>query len=293
VTVIPADPGEKPAVVVTPGIPYFTVDNLAKTVKSGGPSLSIGMDSAGKGEKITVSGTIGAPGPAKPYYRRVEKPVMYAGTVLKTMLESGGIKVSGRVSGGKVPNNAALLYTHNSDPLSIIVRDMNKYSNNFTAEQVVKVLGAKPGVPASFSDGLAAIADGLQKFGVQGEYTMTNGSGLSHKNAFSARQIVQVLLHAWNSFVWGPDFVSSLSIGGDDGTVRKRYKGSFLEHSVRVKTGSIDRVSSLAGYLVSASGDPIAFCIIFNGFPAASCRDMTDLEDRIAEILSGSTIRER
>ena len=117
---------------------------------------------------------------------------------------------------------------------------------------------------------------------------MTNGSGLSHKNRFSSAQIVKVLAYAWTQFAWMPDYVSSMSIASGDGTVRKRYRGTPVTLKLRAKTGSIDGVASLAGYVPNAAGDIIAFAVIANGFAQKKYREVTHIEDDIATALAES-----
>lgn len=194
-------------------------------------------------------------------------PGLATGQVFKEALAKAGIPVLGEARLAVVPENAALLYEHRSPPLSEIIRKLNKFSNNFIAEQLVKILGAvKSSAPGTTANGLRVMEDYLAKIGIPPHsYIMENGSGLSLENRFSAAQLVQTLAHAYQNRDYGLSYISSLSIGGVDGTMKRRYRKSSLKGHVLAKTGSLAFVHCLSGYLV-VENRPFAFSILVNDF---------------------------
>ncbi|MBI5525254.1 MAG: D-alanyl-D-alanine carboxypeptidase/D-alanyl-D-alanine-endopeptidase [Deltaproteobacteria bacterium] len=282
-------PEGKPALVtIEPPIPFVKLVNKTTTSAKGRREISVKIKPAKGGEEVTVSGKI-ASDDEKTYYRRVSNPPLYAAHLVRETMKMRGFKIGGKIKIGKVPGEAELFHVYHSLRLAAIARDMNKSSNNFTAEQVLKVIGGGGDQPASFDKGLVVMEQFLEKTGVKkGTYTMTNGSGLSHQNRFSSAQIVKVLQYVYGQWRYMPDFVSSMSIAAGDGTVRKRYRGSPAAYLLRAKTGSIDGVASLCGYVPNAAGDLLAFSVITNGFPPKKYREITHIQDDIASALAES-----
>jgi D-alanyl-D-alanine carboxypeptidase/D-alanyl-D-alanine-endopeptidase (penicillin-binding protein 4) len=286
---LPGEAGKPAIVTVEPDIPYIRLSSKAKTVTGGQRKLSVKIRYKGDREEIEVTGSIPAGDDGKTYYRKITNPPAYAGMLVRHMFRMQGMEISGGARPGRTPDTALPFHKFLSERLAVIARDMNKSSNNFTAEQVLKVLGGLKRQPAGFDDGLAAVHDFLERTGLPlGSYTMTNGSGLSHRTRFSASQLVTILGYAWKQFKWAPDFVSSLSIAAGDGTVRKRYKGAPMAGVLRAKTGTIDGVSSIAGYLQNSSGETVAVAIIINGFNPRRFRDIANIEDDIINAIGES-----
>src|SRR5262249_20219659 len=124
---------------------------------------------------------------------------------------------------GTVPLRAREMAFHESEPLSDIVRGMNKYSNNFIAETLLKTLGAEtisgPPRPATWADGVNTVHQFLVgDVGLtDGDFRLDNGSGLFDATDFTPAQITKVLQYAWHDFRVGPDLVASLPVMGVDG----------------------------------------------------------------------------
>jgi D-alanyl-D-alanine carboxypeptidase/D-alanyl-D-alanine-endopeptidase (penicillin-binding protein 4) len=159
------------------------------------------------------------------------------------------VKVSGSVRRGTVPDGARLLCYSESDALGDVVRKLEKTSNNFIAEQLLKTLGAeKKGAPGSWPKGVEAVEDFLAEVGVaRGTYVMKNGSGLNDTNRFSARETVTLLREMWKRFPAMPEFVAALPIAGRDGTTRWRMQTT--DGRLRAKTGTLVDISALSGWV--------------------------------------------
>ncbi len=149
--------------------------------------------------------------------------------------------------------------------MSEIVWKLNKYSNNFIAEQLTKKLGAEVyGPPGSWDKGRRALAAYLRSIGIADRQgVIADGSGLSRRNKVSPHTLVSVVRSAALRFESGPEFLASLPLGGLVGTLKDRLENRTT--SVRGKTGHLRRVSSLTGILPTSTGRLLAFAILING----------------------------
>ncbi|MBI4125131.1 MAG: D-alanyl-D-alanine carboxypeptidase/D-alanyl-D-alanine-endopeptidase [Deltaproteobacteria bacterium] len=201
------------------------------------------------------------------HYRRAQRPLDYFAGELAAQLKVHHIAFTGKILEGKTAT-ARLLYSFPSKPLGLIVHDMNKYSNNFIAEQLVKHLGAKLlSPPGTTAKGIHVLNDCLNKAGVEiSQASLKNGSGFSLQNKISAKALVLVLLAGWRDFTLRPEFTASLSVAGLDGTMEKRKIPKELEGVLRAKTGSLNGVNSLSGFVPAKNGRLIAFAILMNDY---------------------------
>jgi D-alanyl-D-alanine carboxypeptidase/D-alanyl-D-alanine-endopeptidase (penicillin-binding protein 4) len=215
---------------------------------------------------VTVEGRVPAGGRTQVVWRRVDDPAAYFGATLKRLLELRGVKVTGRVRRGAVPERATLVAWSESEALGDVVRRLEKLSNNFMAEQVLKTLGAEiRGAPGTWPKGVAAVQEYLAGVGIApGTYLMTNGSGLNDANRFSARQTVTLLEAMWRRFPLQAEFVASLPVAARDGTIRWRMEGTPAAGRLRAKTGTLESVASLSGYVETVVGERLAFAVIVN-----------------------------
>jgi D-alanyl-D-alanine carboxypeptidase/D-alanyl-D-alanine-endopeptidase (penicillin-binding protein 4) len=241
-------------------------------------------------QDIEVSGQIRAADGDYELRRRVDDPARFAAEVFRKALAERGVTVHGRGVGlGAVPADAKLVASHDSNELASALRDMNKFSDNYIAETVLKTLGAEtrttPG-PATWADGQAAVAAYLAKIGVTG-YRADNGSGLFGSTSVSAHQILAILRAAHADFRMFPDLLASLPIAGVDGTLARRWRGHFAQGRVRAKTGTLERVISLGGYAGVDAGHLVAFSIIENDIPAGERAAARSLADDIVDALVG------
>jgi D-alanyl-D-alanine carboxypeptidase/D-alanyl-D-alanine-endopeptidase (penicillin-binding protein 4) len=222
--------------------------------------------------------------------KRVADPARFAGEVFRLALAEHGVKVKSRVvASGAVPSTAKLLAAHDSAALAEVVRHMNKSSDNYLAECVLKTLGAQtraaPG-PATWADGLAALHGYLATIGLpETGYRADNGSGLFDATAVSAKQVSTVLRAAHRDFRVGPDLLASLPVGGIDGTLARRWHGRAATGRVRAKTGTLDRVITLAGYVAIDSEHPIGFAILVNDIPPGQRASARTAADEILDAL--------
>ncbi len=148
-----------------------------------------------------------------------------------------------------------------SKPLRDYVQDINKYSNNFMIEMLLKRFG-----DGSWSTGLQRVQAFYKESLNLGpdRIAITDGSGLSKENRLSAKTLVTVLRIAWHDFEVGPEFVASLKVlGGEPWPLA--FKKPALDRRLRYKTGHLDEVTSICGYLQAPDGKMRVFAIILNG----------------------------
>ncbi len=232
--------------------------------------------------------------------RRVDDPLRYAAEVFRRALAERGITIAKKgIKLAPVPLDARSLVAHDSVALSSVVQDMNKASDNYYAETVLKTLGAETRAtpaPASWADGVAAVQAYLAKLGLPpGTYRADNGSGLFSATEVSPKQVVTMLRAAHADYRIGPDLLASLPVGGMDGTLARRWRGSSARGRVRAKTGTLAAVTTLSGYVGVDSARPVAFSILVNDIPTGQkgpARAMADdMLDAIVAYLEAASAK--
>jgi serine-type D-Ala-D-Ala carboxypeptidase/endopeptidase (penicillin-binding protein 4) len=198
----------------------------------------------------------------------VRDPAMFAGTVLAETLAANGVRRGGEVRrdhsfrGNPAAGNVIAVH---ETPLATVLARANKDSMNLYAEALCKRLGrAASGEGGSWANGTVALADFLRSIGVaDNQFRLDDGCGLSKENLISPRAINRVLTHAFHGRNKDA-FLISLSVAGIDGTLEDRFKGSDLRGRVMGKSGYVNGVRSLSGYLRAKDGQFYAFSILMN-----------------------------
>ncbi len=200
---------------------------------------------------VKVAGTFAADCHETSYTRLLLKPEEHLAGALESIWSEGGGKIEGKIRTGKAPDGAERIHQLQSRPLAEVVRSINKWSNNLMCRSLLLTLGAERyGAPGSETKGQEAVKDWLHKRGLAfPELVLNNGSGLSREGRISAAHLGSLLAHAYQSPVM-PEFMSSLPIVGVDGTMRKRLVGQPVAGHAHIKTGTLDNVSSIAGYVL-------------------------------------------
>ena len=215
--------------------------------------VSMDVKNDDDGNKVVFSGRYPRECGERSYYRVVTDADRYLAGVFRSLWQEQGGVFKGSVRKAGVPRDAVLLYQGESRPLSAVVRAINKYSNNVMTRQLLLTLGAEyAGAPGTEQKGVAAVRDWLQGKQLDfPELVLENGAGLSREVRISAEHLGQLLLHAWRSPLM-PEYMSSLPVAALDGTLRKRFAGTAMEGRVHLKTGLLDGVRGLAGYVLDA-----------------------------------------
>lgn len=285
--------GQPASITTGPPDPLLTIVNKVTTSAKGGKrEFSIHR---GLGENtITITGTIpledrgysGGIGISHPgllfvYMLRsslAQKGVVVTGTsrirgATPQPTAITGVPISG-TNGSSIQNEIATLQ---SPPFSVIAAQTLKPSQNLYTELILRTLGkvAPPPPPATTSNftqtsdelGLEAVKSFLKTVGLRPEaLVLDDGSGLSRNDMITAEASVQ-LLTFMSKHKYATVFRDALPIGGVDGTLRNRFKGTPAENNVRAKTGSLSSAASLGGYMTTAGGEKLAFSIMVNNYP--------------------------
>ncbi|MBN1336405.1 MAG: D-alanyl-D-alanine carboxypeptidase/D-alanyl-D-alanine-endopeptidase [Deltaproteobacteria bacterium] len=237
-----------------------------------------------------VRGQVPAGSTARPTYRAVADATAWFEGAFATLCREADIRVKGRYTEGKTPEDAEMLVHGESPPLGVILQDLNKHSNNFMAEQVLKAMGAVAhGAPGTTGKGLRVVEEYLASLGLPAEeYRFANGSGLSRKTTLRAEHLTAVLVDMWKDRLVAPEFLASLSIGGRDGTLRSRFRDDDLKGRIRGKTGSLNGVQCLAGYVEAPDGAVYAFAFLVNDVSGPLSR-VRRVQDRFAGAVLGAS----
>lgn len=189
----------------------------------------------------------------------------YFGMIFSRLWRDLGGAISGVVKSGSLPQDARLLAEWVSPTLPEVIRDINKFSNNVMARQVFLALSAdNPAVPANPQRSAQAVKAWLAGKGIDApELVLENGSGLSRRERIAAGTMGRMLLAAFQSPLM-PEFIASMPLAGLDGTMRKRLNGQGVAGHAHIKTGSLQDVRTLAGYVQAASGKYYAVVCLIN-----------------------------
>ena len=171
----------------------------------------------------------------------------------------------GQVRKDLAPEDAEPLLTWTSKPLAEVIRSVNKFSNNVMTRQLLYTLGAEhSGPPGTDSAGIQAVKSRLDFHGlVADSLRLANGAGLSRDTRISARLLADILLTAYGS-PHMPEFLASLSLAGLDGTTRRRFRGRPEAGRLHIKTGRLDHVAAVAGYVHSPAGQTYIVVALIN-----------------------------
>jgi D-alanyl-D-alanine carboxypeptidase/D-alanyl-D-alanine-endopeptidase (penicillin-binding protein 4) len=226
---------------------------------------------------VALNGSYSANCGEKSYLLALFDSERYAHGLFRELWSQQGGSFEGGVRQGEVPAGARLLLTHTSPPLTEVVRDVNKFSNNVMARQLFLALGAEySGPPATLEKSRAALQQWLQGKGLRfPELVMENGSGLSRTERISAAHLGELLLSAFASPVM-PEFMASLPVSGVDGTMKKRMNGSGIAGQAHIKTGLLEGVRTMAGYVLDARGRRVVVVALVNHPNAGAAEPVLD-----------------
>jgi len=276
--------GSKANATLDPRNDLYTLENHLVTSSSGRTRVAISF----KDKTCFVTGKIPVNLKGRYFHRSITAPLPFALSTFKEFLKQEGVLVVKGYKKGALPSSARLLFIHQSKPLSLIIRDLYRNSNNFTAECTARTLGAeKSGGQGTQKSASVAIEGWLKekKFYHQG-VVIKDASGLSRGNRLSSKVLVDVLAYMWNKPEVSPEFIDAMAIGGIDGTLKRRFKGTPLYARVRAKSGLLWGVITLAGYCYDKENNPYAFSILVNDYDkSASARDIQRLAEKMLNIM--------
>jgi D-alanyl-D-alanine carboxypeptidase/D-alanyl-D-alanine-endopeptidase (penicillin-binding protein 4) len=192
-------------------------------------------------------------------------PPAYTFGLFKALWQELGGELDGTLVDGTLPDDVEPLVVWTSPPLADVITSINKFSNNLMTRHLLLTLGAEQsGPPATVEKGVAAVNSWLTAQGIDASRMhMVNGSGLSRAARVTPAFMNEVLQTGYRS-LWMPEFVSSLPLNGLDGTMRNRVRAEGQRGRMHIKTGSLDSVSGVAGYVRGQSGKVYSVAGILN-----------------------------
>ncbi|MEM9291411.1 MAG: D-alanyl-D-alanine carboxypeptidase/D-alanyl-D-alanine-endopeptidase [Acidobacteriota bacterium] len=262
-------PGDPVRVEVEPPLPIFEVESTGRTRGRGRGVIQI--DRKWGTNTLTVAGTLKVGASPVEKWVAVDDPVQYFGAALKAALGEVGVRLEGKVfRAPQLPSASWRLVTvHRSDLLTTL-EVVNKKSQNFYAESVLKHLGFHHCGEGTWAGGLKAVEEVLTRAGIEpGTYQLADGSGMSRGNRLSPYQMTAFLLYM-DRHAYREAFLETLPESGEaDTSWRRRLAQSPYRGSVWSKTGTLNGVSTLSGYVRGKSGRVYAFSLLMNGSRAA------------------------
>jgi len=264
----------RPLITVNPLPANLTIVNQLTTGagRCQGYNRGVSFDTpASDPNTIVVSGVLPAACGTYSINRAIMTPPDYAYGTFRTLWTQSGGAIDGGLRVGPLPADATSFYTHDSISLAEVIRLVNKFSNNVMARTLLLTLGAeKLGVPTTTESGRTAITAWLADRNIRiPGFVLENGSGLSRNERVTARGLADVLDAAWHS-PFMPEFAASLPLAATDGTLRNRFHAAGMQGRLRMKTGHLDDVNALAGFINAASGKTYVVVVIINHAGAQS-----------------------
>ena len=215
------------------------------------------------------------------YGRTARQPALAAALLFRNALRQVGVSVGG-TGLGKARDSDSVLATVQSPPLSQIVAWMGRVSDNFTAEMLLKQIGAESGQPGTAAGGAAIVRSTLVDAGVPiAGVRLVDGSGLSSLDRLTARALAGILRAAWADPDVRPYFTSALPIAGISGTLHDRMRTPPARGNVQAKTGTTSLASALSGYVRKR----YVFSVLQNGSPVSTYW-ARKAQDRFATLLA-------
>jgi D-alanyl-D-alanine carboxypeptidase/D-alanyl-D-alanine-endopeptidase (penicillin-binding protein 4) len=292
VSIMPAErPGEKAFVNIVPFAEYYHIDNRLMTTPAGTGPRKIFINREPGSNQLTLWGNIPLDDLGASEALAINDPADYAAKLLQQLLEKRGITVYGHTrthhtelaslstfsvttvasAGGGTDLRYTqpvipplVLASYESGPIGQDLRVVNKVSQNLHAELMLRLLGREKGNGGTVEGGLEVIRGFLSQADIRPEeYSFYDGSGLSRENLVTPHAIVKLLTYA-SKQPWGQQYQDTLPIGGVDGSLAERFKSSTSLGRVKAKTGSLNHVNALSGYLTTMKGEHIVFSIIGN-----------------------------
>lgn len=265
----PGKVGEPISVAAVPALDGLVLDNRFTTTAGRCATwfrdLDSSLDWTTDGPVLTLTGSMPADCGAREWAVAPFGSDHFAAALTGWLWRASGGTLAGRVPHGRMPDTAITLFEHTSPSSAEAVREMNKWSSNVIAQQVLATLAMDlPDSTDMITDGAHVATGALAAASIPTQgLRIDNGSGLSRTAAIRADTLGALLLAAWQR-PWMPEFVSALSLAGIDGTARRRLTDSPAHGHAHIKTGTINGVRAMAGYVLDRNGRRHAVVMMVN-----------------------------
>ena len=302
-SVMPAErTGERAVITLSPFADYYRVDNRVLTTAAGSARRITIRRRAG-GRHLELRGTVPLNDPGYGEALAVDDPAEWSAILLRDALRRRGVAIYGKArarhqepdvqsdtavsAGGAKPAGGpqpVVLAQHLSVPLGQDIRITNKVSQNLHAEMLLRLLGREKAGSGSVAAGLQVLRDFLKLAGIAPEeYALYDGCGLSRHDLVSPRAMVKLLRYAARQ-TWGPEFIDSLPAAGVDGTLASRLQNLPPAAALHAKTGQLEHVNVLSGYVTDVEGRRLVFSILSNNHTLSGKRADEIIDEIVTEI---------
>jgi D-alanyl-D-alanine carboxypeptidase/D-alanyl-D-alanine-endopeptidase (penicillin-binding protein 4) len=288
-----AKTGHEPALSVAPATEGLVMFNTAVTTADTlVPPLT--ADRLHGTNTFRVAGRIAPGDTAERLEVSVWQPERWCLELLRERLAARGVSVRGACTIWTTPPPGFDTIASVSRSLDTVLAAVNKESDNLAAELLLKTIAAESGRrPGTSAAGIAIVKEYLAGVGVDtSAVQMADGSGVSFYNEVSPEALLGLLQAEYSQPATFARFRASLPVAGVDGTLRGRMKGTRAQGNAAAKTGTLTGVSTISGYLTSADGRPVAFCILASHFPGPAGA-VRALQNEIIALLAQTEIGPR
>lgn len=286
ITLIPdKKPGDIVRLLVEPRTSYFSINNsCVYTSKKKEHLYSIRRKP--ETNEILIKGKFWVNSAPEKNWVSVHNPALYLAIVFKETLEKNGIPVYGSVrlvDEGDFVSSEEKVITQTTSTMEQTILVMNKQSQNFYAEQIMKTLGVQMKGRGTLEAGIEVVKDFMSEIGFQPEeYHIDDGCGLSKENRLSPKMITALLAYM-SKQPHGKVLWDSLPTSGIDGGLRRRMHTPKYKSKIHAKTGYIARTSALSGYIDTTNGEVLAFSILMNNFQ--DLKVVQKIQDDICQVM--------
>lgn len=274
--------------VWAPGDDVMRVRNEAVTGPPGSENLLSVLRWPGSDE-VVLSGSLPADAAARNYFLSVPQPALTAAERLIRLLAARGItvEVDAKVRSRNEPLAGEEIARLAAPPLLQSVVYVSEDSDNLAAELLLRHIARAAGGKGA-QDGLDAVHAMLDQAGIsRAEIELFDGSGLSPYNRVTPRSTVRFL--TWTaSQPWGEAFRATLPVGGRTGSLARRFRGTPLEGRLFAKTGTVQGVNALSGFMLAASGETLVFSVIANDRPAEAASVIPVVDKLLLDIAAAN-----
>ncbi|KTD18228.1 D-alanyl-D-alanine carboxypeptidase/D-alanyl-D-alanine endopeptidase [Legionella jordanis] len=269
VTVNPSGKVDELAIVETNDASHsISINNQVRTKPKGSRcGVSFNLD---QNNHLTVNGCVIVGQWAVQQQMAIRNPLAFAQGLIKQQLAEANISLEGNVLLGKTPAGSLLIASETSKPISQLMADTLKPSDNLYADSLFLHAAEKlHGSPVNWPEAQILVKNFIQQqTGIElKNAVLTDGSGLSRHDLITPAQTAALLRFLHDKFPLSYEYIAALPVSGRDGTLQRRFKGPMQQDLVRAKTGTMRGIVSLSGYLYTANAHTLAFAIFINHVP--------------------------
>lgn len=267
--------GEPPTLALAPSHARVPLVNQLRTGPAGSANAIV-MEALPRSPGARFTGSIALDSAPQTRLISVGNPTLYFANAVRTALQANGIEVLGSAADiddlvdPPAIDEAAPILEHRSPALPMLADTLMKLSQNVYAETFLRTLGKLKGDGGTAEAGIAVVRRVIASWGVPtSDVVMADASGLSRYDLVTADALTTVLAHVYADPLLRDPYVASLPVAGRTGTLSARMKGTAADGNVQAKTGSFTNARSVAGFVRSADGEPLAFAILANNYGVA------------------------